>query len=142
MRNHPVHPPLTDIVIGAFAVASVLAIVSALGIAERAAASGWWLALVVGVIASVPTAAAGFFDWLRIPAESPAKRVGVLHLLAVVTADLLMLAALLVGHDGYVDETVETVPLVLTLAGMGVLLVGGWLGGSLVFEYGTRVRED
>jgi hypothetical protein len=28
---------------------------------------------------------------------------------------------------------------VLTLCGVGVLTVGGWLGGALVFVHGTRV---
>jgi len=137
-----VHPALTDIVIGAFVVASVLGVLSALRVAESAAASGWWLSLLVGVIASIPTAGAGLLDWLRIPSESAAKAIGIRHALAVVTADLLMLAALLTGHEGYVDETVDALPLVLTLAGVAVLALGGWFGGSLVYEHGVRVRED
>jgi hypothetical protein len=47
-----------------------------------------------------------------------------------------------VSHlNGYDDGTVDTLPLVLGLAGEGLLLAGGFLGGTLVFAYGVRVLK-
>jgi uncharacterized membrane protein len=42
-------------------------------------------------------------------------------------------------YHGYQHGHVSTGGLVLTLCGVVVLTVGGWLGGSLVFVHGTRV---
>jgi len=38
-----------------------------------------------------------------------------------------------------VDGRVSTAGVVLSLAGLAVLTVGGWLGGSIVFVHGMRV---
>ena len=44
-----------------------------------------------------------------------------------------------IGYSDGMDGVVETVPFVLTLAGFLMLTLGGWLGGSVVFNYGMRV---
>ena len=43
------------------------------------------------------------------------------------------------GHADYVDGVVSGGSLVLTLAGLVVMAVGGWLGGAIVFVHGMRV---
>jgi hypothetical protein len=50
------------------------------------------------------------------------------------------LAAIL-GHDGYADDAVGGGPLLLTLLGFGLLTMGGWLGGAIVFAHGMRVLD-
>ena len=57
----------------------------------------------------------------------------------MVSAVVLFAFAAWQQYDGYRHGGVTTVALVLTLCGVGVLTVGGWLGGALVFVYGTRV---
>lgn len=37
------------------------------------------------------------------------------------------------------DGAAEAGPLVLTLIGYGLLTLGGWLGGTIVFVHGMRV---
>ena len=59
LPGHPVHPPLTDATIGIYTFATIAALLSALGIAEDAAANGWALGLVIGLVVSVPTAVTG-----------------------------------------------------------------------------------
>jgi uncharacterized membrane protein len=137
--GHPLHPPLTDATIGTYTVAAVLAVLSALGVSEGNTAHAWWLALLVGLIITVPTALTGFVDWLSIESGTPLWRTATSHMLAMVSATVLFLIALLVGHSGYVDAEVNTAGLVLTLIGFGVLTLGGWLGGAIVFTHGMRV---
>jgi uncharacterized membrane protein len=139
LPGHPLHPPLTDATIGTYTFATIAAVLSKLGIAESEAAEGWALALVVGLVITVPTALTGFADWLTISRGTPLWRTATAHLFAMVTATVLFLLAAALGYSDGIDGTVTTTPFVLTLAGLAMLTVGGWLGGSVVYNYGMRV---
>ena len=139
LPGHPLHPPLTDATIGIYTGATVLGVLSAIGVSERNTATAWWLVLVIGLIATVPTALTGLADWLLLEWGSPIWRTATLHLLAMVTATVFFLVAAIVGHGGYVDSEVTAGSLILTLVGFGLLTLGGWLGGTVVFVHGMRV---
>lgn len=139
LPGHPVHPPLTDATIGIYTFATIAAVLSALGIAEDAAAKGWALALVIGLVVTVATAVTGLLDWLRLPGGTPLKRTATSHLVAMVTATVFFLLAALVGYSDGMDGVVGAGALVLTLLAFGLLAVGGWLGGTIVFVHGMRV---
>jgi uncharacterized membrane protein len=137
--GHPLHPPLTDATIGTYTVAAILAVLSKLGISEHNTATGWWLALVVGLVLTVPTALTGFADWLTIEWNTPLWRTATSHMVAMVSATVFFLIAAIVGHSAYADASVNTSGLILTLVGFGLLTLGGWLGGAIVFTHGMRV---
>jgi uncharacterized membrane protein len=139
LPGHPLHPPLTDATIGTYTVATILAVLSKLGVSEHNTATAWWLALVVGLVLTVPTALAGLADWLTISRAAPVWRTATAHLVAMVTATVIFLIAALVGHTAYTDASVNTGGLILTVIGFATLTVGGWLGGAIVFTYGMRV---
>ena len=139
LPGHPIHPPLTDATIGAYTAATVLAVASVVGIAHVAAAYGWWLALVVGLIVTSLTALTGFVDWLGIEWRSPLWWTATWHMSSMLTATVFFLIAALVGHDGYSHGAVDAGPFVLTLVGFAFLTLGGWLGGTVVFVHGMRV---
>jgi uncharacterized membrane protein len=79
LPGHPLHPPLTDATIGTYTAATVMGFASIVGIAEKGAASGWWLALIVGLIFTVPTALSGLADWWVIEPGTPLKRTATSH---------------------------------------------------------------
>jgi uncharacterized membrane protein len=139
LPGHPLHPPLTDATIGAYTAATVMGFASIVGVAEKGAAHGWWLALVVGLIFTVPTALAGLADWWVISPGTPLKRTATSHLIAMVTATVFFLIAALIGHKGYTNGAVNAGPYVLTLIGFAAMTLGGWLGGAIVFVHGMRV---
>jgi uncharacterized membrane protein len=139
LPGHPLHPPLTDATIGMYVLAGGLAIIGYAGGVELAAAKATWLALVGGLIVSVPTALTGLVDWLSIEWGSPRWRTATLHLSAMVTAVALFALAAWRQYHGYQHGYITTGGLVLTLCGVIVLTTGGWLGGSLVFVHATRV---
>ena len=139
LPGHPTHPPLTDATIGLYTGAAAFAVLSALGVAHENLAVAWWLALVAGLVVTVPTALTGLLDWLKITRASPLWRTATAHLLAMVTAAVAFLAAAIVGHNGYVDREVTGGALLLTLGGFALLTLGGWLGGTVVFVHGMRV---
>jgi len=139
LPGHPLHPPLTDVTIGAYTAATVMGFASIVGVAEKGAAHGWWLALVVGLIFTVPTALAGLADWWVIEPATPLKRTATSHLIAMVTATVFFLIAALIGHKGYTHGAVDAGPYVLTLVGFAAMTLGGWLGGAIVYVHGMRV---
>ena len=139
LPGHPVHPPLTDATIGIYTFATIAAVLSALGIAEDAAAKGWALGLVIGLVVSAATAVTGLLDWLKIEGGTPLKRTATSHLIAMVAATVFFLIAALVGYSDGMDGVVGSGALILTLLAYGVMAVGGWLGGTIVFVHGMRV---
>ena len=137
--GHPLHPPLTDATIGIYTFATVAAVLSKVGIAEEEAAQGWALALVVGLIFSVPTALTGFADWLQIARRTPLWRTATAHMIAMLLATGFFLVAIGAGYSDGMDGVLGDGAFMLTLIGFFVLTVGGWLGGTVVFNYGMRV---
>jgi uncharacterized membrane protein len=139
LAGHPLHPPLTDVTIGLYTFAAGAAILSRLGVSDHNLATAWWLALVGGLIVTVPTALTGFADWLTIARGTPLWRTATLHLAVMVTATIVFAITAGAGHADYVDRAVGGGALVLTLIGYGVMAFGGWLGGAIVFVHGMRV---
>jgi uncharacterized membrane protein len=139
LAGHPLHPPLTDVTIGAYTFATAMAVLSRLGVSEHNTATAWWLGLIAGLIVTGPTALVGFVDWLDIARGTPLWRTATLHLTVMLTATILFAITAGAGHADYVSGSISGGSLILTLVGFGVLTLGGWLGGAIVFVHGMRV---
>jgi uncharacterized membrane protein len=139
LPGHPIHPPLTDATIGIYTFATIAALADVLGISTHAATHGWWLALLAGLIVTVPTALTGLMDWLTIEWGSELWKTATFHLLAMVSATAFFGLAALLGKDSFDAGDIATADFVLTVIGFGLLTLGGWLGGSIVFVHGMRV---
>jgi uncharacterized membrane protein len=139
MPGHPVHPPLTDFTIGAYAASTVLLVLHLLGVSEENTATAWWLTLLIAQITSGATMLTGFVDWLQITAGTPLWRTATAHFVANVLASALFLVTLILGHGDYVDDEIGGIPSILHLIAFGMLTLGGWLGGAIVFVHGMRV---
>jgi len=139
--GHPLHPPLTATTIGAYTFATAMAVLSKLGVSEHNTATAWWLAVVAGLVFTVPTAITGFADWLHIEGGTPLWRTATYHLSVMLTATVVFAITAGAGHADYTDGTVGGGSLVLTLVGYVLLAAGGWLGGTMVFTYGQRVLK-
>src|SRR5207253_11078946 len=92
-----------------------------------------------GLAFTVPTALTGLADWLSITRGTPLWRTATSHLIAMVSATVFFGLAALFGHDDWKAGNVSGGELALTLVGFGLLTLGGWLGGSIVFVHGMRV---
>ncbi len=137
--GHPLHPSLTDATLGAYTFATVMAVLSRLGVSEHNTATAWWLALITGLAITLPTALTGFLDWLDISRGTPLWRTATLHMGAMLTATVIFAITAGAGHGDYVDGAISGGSLVLTLIGFAVLTTGGWLGGAIVYVHGMRV---
>ncbi len=125
--GHPLHPLLTDVPIGLFAGAAVLDLVGG-----RRAADATDAMTVIGLLAVAPTAVTGLSDWAD--TVGPERRLGLVHALANLGGASLLAAAVLNRRAGN-----RAAAHVFNVAGMGVIAMGGYLGGHLVFARGIGV---
>lgn len=139
--GHPTHAPLTDATIGMYTLAAILAVLCAFGVSQENMATGWWLALVAGLIVNAPTAATGVVDWLELTWWTPLWRTATLHWIIMVSSTAFFGLAAIFGHDDYVAGDVSGTSLLLTLIGFVLLVLGGWIGGSIVYVHGMRVLK-
>jgi nitrite reductase/ring-hydroxylating ferredoxin subunit/uncharacterized membrane protein len=132
IKGHPLHPILVAFPI-AFGVAAPLAdLAGLLGAWPTLWAAGAYLAtaaVIGGVVAGVP----GFIDYLyTVPPDSSASRRATWHLGVNLTALALIAAGLTFRDLATLRPGAGTVA--LEIAGLGVMTVGGWLGGTLVYR--------
>jgi uncharacterized membrane protein len=139
LPGHPLHPPLTDATIGIYTFATIAGFIEVVGITDRNGAIAWWLGLIVGLIATVPTALTGLADWLTITWRSELWWTATYHLSSMVTATVFFALAAIFGHGSYTHANVSGSAYALTLIGFGFLTLGGWLGGAIVYVHGMRV---
>jgi len=139
LPGHPSHPPLTDASIGAYTVATATVVLGALGVESKQMAYGGLLALSAGLILAVPTAMTGLLDWLAMPRGTQARATATVHLLVMVTATVAFAIAWLLQRPGYVAGDVKTGGWIAAVVAELLLVVGGYLGGTVVFVYGHRV---
>ena len=140
--GHPLHPMLSDfplVFLLLWAVMDVAAI--ALGLATVWGLARW--ALVAGVVAAAVTATAGFIDYLGVPQSKPrALKTATAHLAVMVSVVTVALMDLVFRTPTLPEGTGRWLELAAAVVVAGALVVGGWLGGHLVFHYGVGVDEQ
>ena len=125
--GHPIHPVLSDVPIGAYAMATVLDLTGADAAAARRLVG-------VGILASVPTAATGASDWSD--SYGAEQRVGLVHAAANSAATVLQVASWVARGKGR-----HSTGRLLSLAGVGLTAGAGYLGGHLSFVKGVGVNH-
>ncbi len=144
MAGKPLHPPLTDIPVGAYLLAAGFDLISVLSGGElaRDLFRAGTFALIGGGVVSLLAAATGVADWLGgTPRRTQAWRTVNAHALVMTTVTVIVLATIVLRltiHAGARDT--PAVVLGLTLAAAVLTGVGGALGGSLVYDYGFNVE--
>jgi uncharacterized membrane protein len=86
-----------------------------------------------------PTALTGLLDWWTIERGTPLFRTATTHLIVMVSATVFFALAAITGKDEFDTGNVDAAGFLLTAVGFGLLTLGGWLGGTIVFVHGMRV---
>jgi uncharacterized membrane protein len=141
----PLHPPLTDIPVGAYMLAAAFDVISAVGNDEEWARDFYRAAsfcLIAGAGVSVLTALTGFWDWLRSTEPgTQARRTVNAHAVTMVTVTVLILAGVAVRVFAFWDEpSTPGVALAFTLVAAALTVIGGSIGGSIAYDYGFNVE--
>ncbi len=137
--RHPLHPFLVHFPIGLF-ILSLLLDLASLGFPSvpnlvRDAFYAMLLGIITALIAAVP----GLVDYTDIRSDHPGKRTATTHL----TLNLVVvgLYGINLGVRSSTLDQLKTpvAPLVLSLVGIALLSVSGYLGGRLVYDEGISV---
>ena len=127
--GHPVHPMLTDVVIGAWTSSLFLDVFG--GESSRPASDRL---IGLGIAAAVPTAVTGLADWAD--TWGKARRIGVAHAGINVGALLSFGSSFVARKRGS-----RGAGLALSLVGAGIMTLGAYVGGHLSFRKGVGVDE-
>ena len=127
--GHPLHPLLTDIVIGAWSAATVID-----WIGGRSGRTHARRLVALGLVAGIPTAASGLNDWSTL-VGGPA-RVGAVHGATNAAGTVLFAASwwARLRHRWMRGR-------LLGLLGLGLVSLGGFLGGDLSFRRAVGVDQ-
>jgi uncharacterized membrane protein len=96
-------------------------------------------AILLGLLVALVAIPTGIADWFGIRKEKPAWTLGVFHMALNWTASLAFAVSL--GLRAGQDTQVAPTPLILSLVGLGFLLVSAYLGGRMTYAYGISVAR-
>ena len=139
LAGHPIHPMLITYPVGLLTTAVVFDILCL--ITDRAGftvAAAY--AIAGGIIGGLLAAPFGWIDYFKIPADTRAKRIGLLHgLTNVVVLVLFAVSWLLRLSAGAWEPT----PLALACSFVGVVIasVAAWMGGELVDRLASGIDD-
>ncbi|MFN8050662.1 MAG: DUF2231 domain-containing protein [Acidimicrobiales bacterium] len=141
----PLHPPLTDVPIGAYVLAAAFDVISVAGRhhawAQDVGRAATY-AFIGGAAVSVLAAVTGFVDWLRSSEPgTQARRTANTHATIMVTVTLATLVDIAIRLARYGSGGSTPIGLaVLSVAIAALVSWGATYGGSLVFDYGFNVE--
>lgn len=136
--GHPIHPMLIPFPVGLLVTAVVFDIIYL--ITDRsgfAVASGYMIG--AGIIGGLLAAPFGWIDWFKIPADTRAKNIGLVHGLANIVVVVLFAVSWLLRFRADWEPT--TIALVCSFVAVVIASVAAWLGGELVDRLAIGIDE-
>ena len=139
--NHPIHPALVALPIGAF----FLALVG--DIAHASTGADFWyqfayVCIGAGVLTALAAAIFGFVDYFGVHMSARAGRLATIHMLVNLAGVVLYTLNFFLRRNGAALHT-DRWPLVfgLEVVTFAALGVSGWIGGKISFEHKVGVVE-
>jgi len=133
IAGHPIHPMLVSIPIGLW----IFSLVSDLIFRFYAPTEAWntvaLYTLIGGIVGALLAALPGFVDLLSLPAGP--QKTALIHMGINLTVVALYVVNAWLRLQGGGGQT----PLLLSVLGIGLLVVSGWLGGKMVYIHGVAV---
>jgi uncharacterized membrane protein len=143
LLGHPVHPMLVHFPIVFWTVATAAYVADAAGFGEASAAVAKY-SNGAGLIMAALAMIAGLLELRSIEGRSKTMQVATWHMMVMATAWLCFLLALVlpISSGPRVDHlTAQLASVASAVAGFLLMGAGGWLGGRLVYEFGTGMRS-
>ena len=141
--GHPIHPMLVHFPIVFWTVAVTAYVADAAGVEVAAAVAKYsnGAGSILGMLAMI----AGLFELRLIDSRSKTMQVATWHMMVMATAWLCFLLALVlpISTETRIDHsTAQLASIATSVAGFLLMSAGGWLGGHLVYAFGTGVRSQ
>jgi uncharacterized membrane protein len=142
ISKHPIHPMLIVFPIGLWIFSLVCDLIRLGGASGDAWSTVAFYSMVGGLIGALCAAVPGFIDLLYYKGGAPpVKKIALTHMainltVVVLYAINIWLRASEPTHLG----TTLSAPVLLSIIGVALLFVSGWLGGQMVHVYGVGVE--
>src|SRR5262245_11607693 len=136
--GHSIHQMLIVFPLGLLATSLVFDVV------YEATGNGRWadisyVMIAAGIIGGLIAAVFGLIDWIGIPAQTRAKRIGALHGIGNVVVVGLFAISWLMRYNA--PQAPEVGAVVLSGIAVALALVTGWLGGELIDRLAVGVDD-
>jgi uncharacterized membrane protein len=138
LLGHAIHPILIVFPLGLLSTGVIFDVIFRIWGNPVMATVAYYM-FAAGIIGGFAAAIFGAIDWLAIPSGTRAKSVGTYHAISNVVALLFFIGSWWLRRDA--PERPEMLASILSFAGAGFALVGGWLGGELVERLGVGVDD-
>ena len=129
--EHPLHPAVTDVPIGAWTCSTLLDLASA---GDRRLEGAADTLVGVGCLGAAGAALTGLADWYDTYGKE--RRTGITHALLNTGALGLFVTSFSLRKSGR-----RAAGICASMAGYGLALLASYLGGDLVFRFGTQVNR-
>jgi uncharacterized membrane protein len=138
IAKHPIHPMLVVFPIGLW-IFSLACDLIGLGVAVPTI---WhtvaFYTMIGGLIGALAAAVPGLIDFLYYKGGlPPVKKIATIHMAINLTAVVLYAVNIWLRSRG---EENMALPIALSIIGVGMIAVSGWLGGQMVHVYGVAVE--
>lgn len=134
IAGHPIHPMVVPLAIGGFILSFVFDIVCMVTGTTDPWATVAYYTMVGGIVGALIAAVFGFIDLVSLPAGHT-KKIAYTHMGINLFIVLLFLCNAWMRHE----ETGTALTFWMSLIGIALLGVSGWLGGKMVYEAGVGV---
>lgn len=140
IAGHPIHPMLVTLPIGLWVFSFVCDLCFMFGSGAVVWKTVALYTMAGGIVGALAAAIPGLIDLLSLPAEP--KKTALAHMAINLTVVALYVVNLWLRLQAPNAGAGAGLPVLLSLIGILLLLVSGWLGGKLVFLYGVAVTAD
>lgn len=137
--RHPIHPMLVHFPVATWFLSTIGDVI---GLFTNEQVS--WMAgvlLVIGTITALLAMVTGLLELGKIDQQSPAMKIANQHMMLMMTSWSFYAISLFLRLDGTRLGQPDILAVAMSVAGFIILCIAGWLGGKLVYEYGTGVHS-
>jgi uncharacterized membrane protein len=139
LLGHSVHPMLVVFPLGLLATSLIFDLIYLGNGNGRLADASFWM-ISAGIIGGLAAAVFGLIDWLAIPSGTRAKAIGLWHGIGNVGVVLLFIISWTIRYNGLTTAPTGGA-VILSVLGIALAVVTGWMGGELVERMGVGVAD-
>ena len=137
--RHPIHPMLVHFPIGFLVLSFLLDLVSLAFPEVPNLVRGSFYAMLLGIITALLAAVPGFVDYSDIRRDQPSKVTATTHMILNLMVVTIYGINLWIRSSALSDPKIGLPPLLLSIIGVSLLSVSGYLGGRLIYDEGIAV---
>lgn len=142
IARHPIHPMLIVLPLGLF-ITAFLCDIALLTTGNSIYGTVAYYTIAAGIVGALLAAVPGFIDYASLRGRK-VKSLGTWHMIVNLTVVVLFAINFYLRTESGLEATggSSTIPFALSLIGVVMLGISGWLGGEMVYVHGVGVQPE